>query len=123
MLKIVAEAPSLAIVACSGLTQPQPGCQDGKPGLAQLTPLERDRNLAVDVGRPLFQVGRSHIHDLLERKRVPAAACVDSENSHRPASTTLGNSWHGCRCSPTRIASLISATKVSGSCVHVRAFR
>eukprot|EP00966_Prymnesium_polylepis_P299576 6922795-Prymnesium_polylepis.1 len=37
-----------------------------------------------------------------------------------PMSTTLGNSWQGCKCRPMRIASLISAASGSGSCVHVR---
>eukprot|EP00966_Prymnesium_polylepis_P215173 4983431-Prymnesium_polylepis.1 len=38
-------------------------------------------------------------------------------------STALGNSWHGCKCKPTRSASRISAANVSGSCAHVRALR
>eukprot|EP00966_Prymnesium_polylepis_P149765 3459467-Prymnesium_polylepis.1 len=32
-----------------------------------------------------------------------------------PMSITEGNSWHGCRCSPWRIASRISAASSSGT--------
>eukprot|EP00966_Prymnesium_polylepis_P000032 875-Prymnesium_polylepis.1 len=35
---------------------------------------QRNCYLTVDVGRPLLQVGRRHVHNLLEVEHVPRAA-------------------------------------------------
>jgi len=51
--------------------------QVDEPRLAQISALERDRNLTVDVGRRLLQVGRRRIHDLLELERVPSVASIN----------------------------------------------
>ena len=54
-------------VACGrreGYSHRQPRRQIGQPWLTKFTSLERDRNLAVNVGRSLFEDCRRRVHDL-----------------------------------------------------------
>eukprot|EP00966_Prymnesium_polylepis_P309427 7149908-Prymnesium_polylepis.2 len=48
---------------------------------------------------------------------VASMICLNSSACRAlPASITDGNSWHGCRCRPTRTASLISAASSRAGC-------
>lgn len=80
-------------------------CQLGEANISHVAAFERDGNRFVDVGVRRLEACRCRVDDLLELDRVAFAARVDSliaiGQDVVPGSTTLGNSWHSSRCSPS----------------------